>query len=143
MITYRQIKKADQTTGRAVGALLVELSGNTKGRRSPTSLGRAVREKNCFILGAYEEGALIGMATLVCFVTLAGTSGRIEDVVVHEAARGKGVGRELMGLLIKEARRRKLGYLELTSSPGRIAANKLYQSLGFQLRETNVYRMVI
>jgi ribosomal protein S18 acetylase RimI-like enzyme len=30
--------------------------------------------------------------------------------------------------------------VELTSRPSREAANRLYQRLGFRLRETNVYR---
>jgi ribosomal protein S18 acetylase RimI-like enzyme len=30
--------------------------------------------------------------------------------------------------------------VDLTSRPSREAANRLYQRLGFQLRETNVYR---
>ena len=33
--------------------------------------------------------------------------------------------------------------LHLTSNPMRVAANKLYQSIGFQRKETNCYQMTI
>ncbi|MDP3771967.1 MAG: GNAT family N-acetyltransferase [bacterium] len=143
MITYRRLKKTDAVTSRAVHALCAELSKDAGKNYSAVLLARAVKEKNNFICAAYERGVLVGMATLVHAVTLKGMCGRIEDVVVHETMRGKGVGRELMRRLMKEARRQKIKQLELTSRPKRTAANKLYQSLGFTIRETNVYRMML
>lgn len=84
---------------------------------------------------------IVGMATLVCVPKLSGTMGHIEDVVVDAEHRGKGLGEKLVRELLKLARDKKLKYIELTSNPTRTEANALYQKLGFERRETNVYRM--
>ena len=85
---------------------------------------------------------IVGAATLTLLVTLTdGLVGRVEDVVVSPAARGAGLGRQLMEALHGEARRLGLAHLDLTSRPSREAANGLYASLGYERRETNVYRL--
>ncbi|MFN3491174.1 MAG: GNAT family N-acetyltransferase, partial [Anaerolineales bacterium] len=65
----------------------------------------------------------------------------IEDVIVDESARGKGVGEKLMRKAIKMAQERGAKNISLTSNPQRVAANHLYIKLGFQKRETNAYQM--
>lgn len=83
-----------------------------------------------------------GMAQLAMAKNLDGSRyGHVDNVVVDKQARGQGVGRELMLGVIAEARFRGLTRLELTSRPSREAANALYQKLGFELRETNAYRL--
>lgn len=84
--------------------------------------------------------ALVGMATLLKKRQLMGFSGLIEDVVVDEAYRGKGIAEALNLRLIEEAKRLGMKHLDLTSNPEREAANRLYQKLGYERRETNVYR---
>ncbi|HAC72525.1 MAG TPA: GNAT family N-acetyltransferase, partial [Porphyromonadaceae bacterium] len=64
----------------------------------------------------------------------------IEDVVVDENARGKGVAASLVYHALKVAREKGIEKVDLTSTPARVAANRLYQKLGFRKRETNVYR---
>jgi len=66
---------------------------------------------------------------------------RIEDVVVDERARGRGVGEALIGECINVARQRGAQLVELQSARRREAANRLYPRLGFELRESNLYRM--
>jgi N-acetylglutamate synthase-like GNAT family acetyltransferase len=84
---------------------------------------------------------IIGMATLAVFTIPTGKCGRIEDVVVHEKYRRKGVGMELINRIIKEAKRINLKKIDLTSRPSRIEANNLYKKIGFNTVETNVYRI--
>ena len=86
------------------------------------------------------EGRIIGSLTLAFFPIPTGTKAWIEDVVVDDAARGYGVGAALSLAAIDEARRRGAKDVNLTSRPSREAANRLYQRLGFQLRESNLYR---
>ncbi len=87
-----------------------------------------------------KNGEVIGSATLAIATSPTGAHGWIEDVVVDQAARGQGVGRMLSQALLDKARALGLKQVYLTSRPGRMAANQLYQSMGFVRRETNVYR---
>lgn len=88
-----------------------------------------------------QGNKIVGTLSFAFYRIPTGLNFHIEDVVVDEAARGMGVGRKLMLYAIKEARKMKADKIDLTSSPGRIAANRLYQSMGFQKRDTNVYRL--
>jgi ribosomal protein S18 acetylase RimI-like enzyme len=85
----------------------------------------------------------VGMLTLAIFRIPTGLRAIIEDVVVDVSARGKGVGRALTEVAIEEARMLGARTIDLTSRPLREAANRLYQNLGFERRETNVYRFMI
>ena len=77
------------------------------------------------------DGRIVGIATLVPVIIPVGKSGRIEDVVVDEEFRGQGIGRALIMQLILKARVLDMDHVDLTSNPKRIAANKLYPTLGF------------
>lgn len=87
-----------------------------------------------------KTGEITGMLTLVTFRIPTGMRAWIEDVVVDEAARGQGAGRALIDTAVEYATELGCKTVDLTSRPSREAANRLYQSCGFQLRETNVYR---
>lgn len=84
---------------------------------------------------------LVGMATLSYCHLITGTKAWIEDVVVDEKERGKGLARILLTHLQAEARNHGVDSLNLTSRPSRKSANHLYRSMGFEPRETNVYKM--
>jgi ribosomal protein S18 acetylase RimI-like enzyme len=87
-----------------------------------------------------RDGAIVGTLTLVCFRIPTGVRAWIEDVIVDESARGKGVGEILTKEALRLAHETGARTVDLTSSPSRQAANRLYQRLGFALRETNIYR---
>lgn len=86
---------------------------------------------------------IIGMASIIFYQIPTGYKAIIEDVIVDQNYRGKGIGKALTQELIKLAREKNVQYIDLTSSPSRVAANQLYQKLGFERRETNVYRLKI
>jgi len=67
----------------------------------------------------------------------------IEDVAVDEAARGEGIGEALSRAAVDHARAHGARTIELTSRPAREVANRLYRKLGFEIRNTNVYRLVL
>jgi ribosomal protein S18 acetylase RimI-like enzyme len=94
-------------------------------------------------LATDDDQNLVGTLTLVAFVIPTGLRVWIEDVVVDEAGRGMGVGEALTISAIKEASRLGARSIDLTSRPSRAAANSLYQRLGFEPRETNVYRFSV
>ena len=86
------------------------------------------------------DGRIVGVSTLVVFRIPTGMRAWIEDVVVDEAAQGQGIGRKLTEAMVERARERGCRTVDLTSRPSREAANRLYQKVGFERRETNVYR---
>lgn len=88
----------------------------------------------------YDE-EIIGMVTLCIYQCPTGRKAWIEDVVVDQNHRGKGYGKLMVRKAMEECQNRGNVTLMLTSRPSRIVANQLYQSLGFEKRETNVYKM--
>ncbi|MDN3444806.1 GNAT family N-acetyltransferase [Microbacterium sp. APC 3901] len=89
---------------------------------------------------ARESGRIVGMATLATAPLLTGWHGSIEDVVVDQSVRGRGIARLLLEAIIDESERRGLPTLDLTSRPSRESALRLYESVGFVRRNTNVLR---
>ena len=93
-----------------------------------------------FFAALDETGHIVGCATLGVYDSPTGRKAGVEDVVVSSARRGQGLGRKLMEHVIVYARQELGGVeLHLTSRPHRVAANELYQKLGFRRKETNVY----
>ncbi len=86
------------------------------------------------------SNAIIGLATLALYRVPTGLRGYIEDVIVDENARGKGIGEALTRACLDYAQNAGCPQVMLTCNPGRQAANRLYQRMGFELRKTNVYR---
>ena len=95
------------------------------------------------LLIAREEDVILGMLSIVIFPIPSGVRAWIEDVVVDESGRGKGVGEALSNHAILLAQSEGAKTVDLTSRPSREAANRLYQRIGFVARETNVYRFDI
>ena len=93
-----------------------------------------------FVARNGEDGPIVGTLTLALFRIPSGIRAWIEDVIVDESVRGQGGGEALTLAAIDIAREMGARTIELTSRPTRQAANRLYQRLGFGLRETNVYR---
>jgi ribosomal protein S18 acetylase RimI-like enzyme len=123
----------------AFARLLPQLSA-AAGPVDRADLDRVVTGAASTVLIARSGRDIVGTLTLVVVPLLTGVRAHIEDVVVDEAARGQGIGAALTGAAIELARQRGARSVELTSRSSRAAANRLYQRLGFQLRDTNVYR---
>jgi ribosomal protein S18 acetylase RimI-like enzyme len=92
------------------------------------------------VIIARVGGRIVGMATLVTFPLPSGLRGLVEDVVVDGSMRGRGVARLLLGRMTELASERGLRTLDLTSRPSRESALRLYESVGFVRRDTNVLR---
>ncbi|MER8057478.1 MULTISPECIES: GNAT family N-acetyltransferase [unclassified Streptomyces] len=124
----------------AFGRLLPQLS-SAAAPLDRAAIERLVACDANTVLVARTAEAIVGTLVLVLLPLPSGLRGRIEDVVVDGAARGRGVA----GLLIEEAVRlaRKAGArtLDLTSRPDRASANRLYERIGFRARESTVFRL--
>jgi ribosomal protein S18 acetylase RimI-like enzyme len=90
-----------------------------------------------------DGGEIVGTLTLVLFRIPTGVRAWIEDVVVDQETRGSGVGEALTRAALERAGAAGARSVDLTSRPTREAANRLYRRLGFEPRDTNVYRIVI
>jgi len=126
----------------AVTRLLPQLSSNVV-PPGPKELAEIVGRGPTSLLVARDldaKGLIVGCLTLAVFRIPTGVRAWIEDVVVDERVRGRGVGDALCREALRVAREKGARTVELTSRPSREAANRLYRRLGFQVRETNVYR---
>ncbi len=99
-----------------------------------------VGNPHCALFVARIDGVIVGSLTLAMYPLPTCVKAWIDDVVVDEAARGRGVGESLNLAALEEARRRGAKEVDLTSRPQREAANRLYVRMGFVQRNTNVYR---
>ena|SRR3989441_5644630 len=124
----------------ALTALLPQLNP----RLEPLSmerLSRVIGDRATTLLLVRDDGGIVGAAAVLVYATPAFVKARIEDVVVDESSRGKGVGEALVRRCIEVARERGAEIVELQSARWREVANRLYPRLGFQLRESNLYRL--
>lgn len=126
----------------AVGRLLPQLSP-TATPPDQAQLARIIGCPTNTLLVARGHDAIVGMLTLVIFPIPAGLRARIEDVVVDQAARGQGVGAALVKAALERAAAEGARTIDPTSRPSRVAANRLYQRLGFQERDSLVYRFTV
>lgn len=92
------------------------------------------------LIVARQDDRIVGMATLASFPLPTGLRGHVDDVVVDAGLRGRGIARLLLEGLIELARDRRLRTLDLTSRPSRASAIRLYESVGFQKRDSLLMR---
>ncbi len=95
------------------------------------------------LLLARDGEQIVGTTTVIVYTTPFWIKARLDEVVVDESARGKGVGAALVKASIDLAREKGVEVVELQSGVQREEANRLYPRMGFKLRETNVYRIVL
>ncbi len=122
-----------------VSVLLEQLSEKA-GKATAATLAETARCEHLYLLRT-PDSQIIGMATLCIDHLLTGSKAWIEDVVIDASTRGQGFAPILLTKLLAEARYEGAKSVNLTSRPSRIAANKLYQRMGFNLRDTNVYKL--
>jgi ribosomal protein S18 acetylase RimI-like enzyme len=124
----------------AIAGLVPQLSSSSP-PPSPAELAEIVESPATTLLVArLPEGEIVGSLTLVVFRIPTGVRAWIEDVVVDDGARGRGVGEALNEEAVRRAVAAGARSVDLTSRPSREAANRLYRRLGFEVRDTNVYR---
>lgn len=106
-------------------------------------LNNALNDINVHVYVIRDEGHIVATGTLCIKHTLEFTIADIESVVVSSQYRGCGYGKELMTAMIEAAKKMNVHHIQLTSNPARVAANRLYQELGFERYDTNCYKMIL
>ena len=102
---------------------------------------KVLGQPNFFVVTCHygSTGKIVAMACIGFLQTFTGLIGYIEDVIVREDHRGKGLGERMMRELICLAREKGATYIKLTIHPTNVAANKLYEKVGFQRLDTSAY----
>jgi GNAT superfamily N-acetyltransferase len=108
-------------------------------------LQRILDDPAVTLLVAKEGDEIIGTSTVIVYSTPFWIKARLDEVVVDESARGKGVGEALVQACLEIGRERGAEVAELQSGrgPERAAAHRLYERMGFKLRETDVFRIAL
>jgi ribosomal protein S18 acetylase RimI-like enzyme len=137
-----KVEAVHQVTDELVDAtrrLLPQLSSSSA-PLDADDLARIISHQATALLVARNQDVIVGMLTLVTYPLPSGLRARIEDVVVDQDARGQGIGTALTLAALDLAQQQGARSVDLTSRASRVTANRLYQQLGFQLRDSNVYR---
>jgi ribosomal protein S18 acetylase RimI-like enzyme len=138
------IEEATEVTEEIVDAIgrLLPLLSRTAPAPSAAFLNQIATSPATTLLIARDgvSGPIVGTLTLAVFRIPTGTRAWIEDVIVSDSVQGRGCGELLTRAALDTAAAAGARTVDLTSRPGREAANHLYQKLGFKVRDTNVYR---
>ncbi len=125
-----------------IGQLVRALRG--RGSQPRMSLDAIAAQRHAHVLLSFDDTEghkVVGTGTLFIFEQVTGCKASIEDVVVNGTYRGHGIGETIVRKLVERARLLNATSVSLTSKPERKEANALYAKLGFERRETNVYRL--
>jgi len=139
VISVERAPSASDELVEALARLVPQLS-RTSAPPDRDALAALLEQPEATLLVARDGDAVVGALTLLVFRIPTGVKARIEDVVVDEAARGRGAGEALTREALRLAADAGAVHVELSSNPTREAANRLYLRLGFDRRDTNVYR---
>ena len=140
IVDFLEVKVASEELLVSVNRLLPQLSPTAKPLTSE-EFKQLVDSHNSRLYLIRVDGIIAGMCTLATYQIPTGHRAWIEDVVVDKEFRGMKLGRTLIEKVIEEVRKTSPCTLMLTSRPSRVAANALYQSAGFERKDTNVYKM--
>ncbi len=136
------IEVLNEVTGEVVEAfarLLPQLSSSAT-PLDAAGLSAIVASPASTVLLARVDGRIVGTLTLAVFPIPTGIRAWIEDVVTDEAARGQGVGQALTVAALEIARKAGARTVDLTTRPSREAAGRLYERIGFERRDSRLYR---
>lgn len=138
-VEISQCTLVDDELVAAFAHLIPQLSSSSR-PPDAEALAAIVDNPHSVLFVARLDGAIVGSLTLAFYRIPTGVKAWIEDVVVDDAARGNGVGEALSRAAVDEAAARDAKNVSLTSRASREAANRLYQRIGFEQYETNLYR---
>jgi ribosomal protein S18 acetylase RimI-like enzyme len=136
-----EVSKITDEVVEAMQRLIPQLSG-----AEPPSRGHlaAIVENPDVVLFVARDpdqtGRIVGTLTLALYRIPTGLRAWIEDVVVDEPCRRRGIGEALVWAAIARASQRGAKTVDLTSRMSRQQAHRLYRRLGFAQRDTQVYR---
>ncbi|HKC18583.1 MAG TPA: GNAT family N-acetyltransferase [Candidatus Dormibacteraeota bacterium] len=144
MIRVESVREATAELQQALARLLPQLNP-TLPVPDVARLSRLLADPAVTLLVALDGDEIVGTTTVIVYTTPFWIKARLDEVVVDADARGKGVGEALVNAALDVGRKNGAQVAELQSGRGenRKAAHRLYQRLGFNIRDSDVMRVVL
>ncbi len=141
VMKVQEVKNIDMHDIQRLETLFRQVSSNITNLSE--NLGRIIDSTNSALFLAEDSQIVIGAAIVNLYQKAGYLEARLDDVVIDKSRRGEGLSKLLVKKAISWANEKGVSSVELTSNPQRVEANRLYQSLGFRLRKTNVYKLTL
>ncbi len=141
-ITIEQLTAFSTEDAEAIRQLVAQL-GSTFHPLTDTDLKGMLSSPTLHLFTARDSktNQIIGMGTLAIYRIPYLKKAYLDDFIISDEYQGQGIGSMLMESVIEKAKIEGVAYMEFTSNPTRVGANNFYQKMGFEKRETNVYRL--
>lgn len=140
MIKIARVRSATKSDLADINSLLLQLSRSAR-KLDMKIYRKMLAGKSYFLFAARDGRRIVGMVSLILMEIPVAFRTRMEDMVVDERYRGQGIGEKLSRAIIAQAKKSGGISMDLTTNPARGSAHKLYEKLGFEKRDTNVYRL--
>ena len=142
MITISRLEEASDAAVKDINLLLPQVRSDPyQHKGSLADLQNIVENNWTSMIVAKDEKRIIGMATIHIVNNMGKRIAHVDDVVISDPYRRQGLATRIISELINVAKSRGVSQLRLTSRSARMAANELYQQMGFKIGNTNVYVM--
>src|SRR5437660_4691941 len=144
MIRIQVVREATPDRQSALARLLPQLNPNLE-VPDMERLRRLIADPAVTLLLAVDGDDIVGTTTVIVYTTPFWIKARLDEVVVDDSARGKGVGEALIKAALDIGRERgaQVAGLQSGRGPARQAAHRLYLRLGFKIRDSDVLRIVL
>jgi ribosomal protein S18 acetylase RimI-like enzyme len=139
-IQIEQLKTFSSDLTPIINGLLAQLSPDAR-TLTDSETKTIIEDSSNRIIVARVDTKVVGMLTLVIANVLFAKKALLEEIVVDKNFQSKGIGKKLINEAITQARKEGAVHIDFTSNPARVNANKFYEHMGFQKRDTNVYRI--
>ena len=137
MVSIRLAEESDEAS---VYELVTALMAVSLDRKSFHEVfARNLRDDKVLYYVVERDGFVIGFASLHIEPQLhhAGLVGEIQELIVHETVRDKGIGAQLVSQLEQEAEKRGCVSIEVTTKNFRVDAQRFYEQVGFKRTHVN------
>lgn len=129
------IREGTSGDGEVVAQLIAELADSIGETASPTRqyVNTFLGFPGSYLFVAEQDGQVVGMLSFSIRPNLyhAGSCCLVDELVVAEKARGRGVGKALVQRLLLHAKEAGCAEASLSVMPGNTQAREFYRSLGF------------
>lgn len=137
MVSIRLAEESDEASVYELVTALMDVSLDQKSFHDV--FVQNLRDDNVLYYVVERDGCVIGFASLHIEPQLhhAGLVGEIQELIVHETVRDKGIGAQLVSRLEQEAQKRGCVSIEVTTKNFRVEAQRFYEHMGFTRTHVN------